>query len=45
MLLILGDASGPSPLKNVPKLEPALLVKHHMTFSVAGLQAAKQLYL
>ena len=45
MMLILADANGPSPLKNVSKLEPALLVKHLMTFSVAGLQAAKQLYL
>jgi len=45
MMLILADANGPSPLKNVSKLEPALLVKHLMIFSVAGLQAAKQLYL
>ena len=45
MMLILADANGPSPLKNVSKLEPALLVKHLMTFSVAGLQAAKQLCL
>lgn len=45
MLLILVDANGPSPLKSVSKVEPTLLVKHLMTFSVAGLHAAKQLYL
>jgi len=44
MMLIIADSNLPGPLKNVSKVEPALLVKHLMTFSVAGLAAAKQLY-
>ncbi|WP_151707073.1 TetR/AcrR family transcriptional regulator [Acinetobacter sp. TUM15064] len=45
MMLIIADSNLPGPLKNVSKVEPVLLVKHLMTFSVAGLAAAKQLYL
>lgn len=45
IMLIIADPNLPEPLKSISKIESKVLVKHLMTFSLAGLEAAKQLYL
>jgi hypothetical protein len=41
MMLIIASTNIPTPIQHVSQMKPNQLVKHLMTFSIAGLEAIK----